>query len=159
MLKLASYDIVFQEIPDEITLALNLSNCPIRCKGCHSPHLMDDIGELLDMELLDGLIEEYKDEITCVCFMGGDASVIDVQALASYVQYAYSGNLKVGWYSGRKSIPNGIIIDDFNYIKIGPYIEEFGGLKSKNTNQKMYKINDGVIEDITYRFQQKGINL
>ena len=39
MLKYAGYDIVFQEIPDEVTLALNLSGCPNGCPGCHSPHL------------------------------------------------------------------------------------------------------------------------
>lgn len=159
MLKLASYDIVFQEIPDEITLALNLSNCPNRCKGCHSPHLLEDIGQELDMALLDGLIEGYKDEITCVCFMGGDASVNDVQALASYIQCAYTGNLKVGWYSGRKNIPDGIVIDDFNYIKIGPYMEQFDGLNSKETNQRMYRIASGKMEDITYRFQKKNTSL
>ena len=28
MLKYANYDIVFQEVPDEVTLAINISNCP-----------------------------------------------------------------------------------------------------------------------------------
>ena len=37
MLKYAGYDIVFQEIPDEVTLAISLTNCPNRCPGCHSP--------------------------------------------------------------------------------------------------------------------------
>ena len=45
MLKYAGYDIVFQEIPDEVTLALNLSGCPNGCPGCHSPHLQRDEGE------------------------------------------------------------------------------------------------------------------
>ena len=45
MLKYVDYDIAFQEIPDEVTLAINLSNCPHRA-GCHSPHC-DDIGKNL----------------------------------------------------------------------------------------------------------------
>ena len=43
----------------------------------------------------------------------------------------------------------------FDYIKLGPYIEALGGLKSKNTNQRMFSIKDGVLIDITYRFRNK----
>ena len=50
MLRYVDYDIVFQEIPDEVTLAINLSNCPNRCKGCHSPHLLENVGESLTEE-------------------------------------------------------------------------------------------------------------
>ena len=74
MLKVASFDIVFQEIPGEVTLALNLSNCPCHCPGCHSQHLAQDIGEPLNEELMDGLIARYGSMITCVAFMGGDAA-------------------------------------------------------------------------------------
>ena len=38
------FDVVFQEIPGEVTLALNLSGCPNRCAGCHSPHLWEEVG-------------------------------------------------------------------------------------------------------------------
>lgn len=74
MLKYAGYDIVFQEIPDEVTLALNLSGCPNGCPGCHSPHLQRDEGEALTPGALERLLERYGREITCVCFMGGDAA-------------------------------------------------------------------------------------
>ena len=36
MLKYVNHDIVFQEFPDEVTLAINLSCCPNGCTGCHS---------------------------------------------------------------------------------------------------------------------------
>ena len=36
MLKYVNTGIVFQEIPDEVTLAVNISGCPCRCHGCHS---------------------------------------------------------------------------------------------------------------------------
>lgn len=62
MLKYAGYDIVFQEIPDEVTLALNLSGCPNGCPGCHSPHLQRDEGEALTPGALERLLERYGRE-------------------------------------------------------------------------------------------------
>ena len=50
MLKYVNYDIVFQEFPDEVTLAINLSLCPNGCPGCHSAYLKEDIGEELTEE-------------------------------------------------------------------------------------------------------------
>ena len=66
MLRYADYDIVFQEIPDEVTLAINLSNCPNHCKGCHSAYLMEDVGEPLTEESLSTLLGKYGKAITCV---------------------------------------------------------------------------------------------
>ena len=60
MLRYADYDIVFQEIPDEVTLAINLSNCPNHCKGCHSAYLMEDVGEPLTEESLSTLLGKYE---------------------------------------------------------------------------------------------------
>ena len=97
-MKIASYDIVFQEIPGEVTLALNISGCPNRCPGCHSPHLREDIGEELTDELLDALINQYRTGITCVCFMGGDQDPDEVARLAAHVR---AQGLKTAWYSGK----------------------------------------------------------
>ena len=55
MLRFVNYDLVFQEIPDEVTLALNISNCPNRCDGCHSPYLMEDVGAILGENALAAL--------------------------------------------------------------------------------------------------------
>ena len=63
MLRLASFDVVFQEIPGEVTLALNLSGCPNRCAGCHSPHLWEEVGEPLDDNLLNSLLSGYGNAI------------------------------------------------------------------------------------------------
>ena len=35
-LKYVNTQEVFQEFPDEITLAINISKCPCHCRGCHS---------------------------------------------------------------------------------------------------------------------------
>ena len=62
-MKIASYDIVFQEVPGEVTLALNISQCPNHCPGCHSPHLQDDIGLPLDEKVLDGLLDRDRKSV------------------------------------------------------------------------------------------------
>lgn len=150
MVKVASYDVVFQEIPGEVTLALNLSNCPCHCPGCHSPHLAEDIGEPLDEELLDGLIERYKGLITCVAFMGGDAEPDEVARLAAHVKQS---SLKTAWYSGRMNMPK----DGFDYVKLGGYVESLGGLKSPTTNQRLYKRVGDNWNDITSSFWNKSL--
>ena len=82
MLKYTDTEIVFREIPDEITLAINISGCPIHCPDCHSKELWQDIGEELTEEKLCSLIEENKG-ITCVCFMGGENDWLTLFSLTS----------------------------------------------------------------------------
>lgn len=154
MLRYTDYDIVFQEIPDEITLAINISNCPNRCKGCHSPYLLEDVGEPLTEENLSALLRKYGKAITCVCFMGGDASPAAIGHLAKYLHYQVIIPIKVGWYSGKPELSPEIDLTFFEYIKLGPYIEDLGGLKSARTNQRFYRIENGKMEDITYRFSR-----
>lgn len=145
--------ITFREIPDEVCLCINISNCPNRCPDCHSKYLWDDIGKELTAEVLTDIIDKNIGGITCICFMGGDANLNELSSLNKAAKYMYP-KLKTAWYSGRKdvsSIPQSFPIDSFDYIKVGPYITEFGPLTSKTTNQHLYKI-DGVITDITYNF-------
>lgn len=155
MLRLASFDVVFQEIPGEVTLALNLSGCPNRCPGCHSPHLWDDTGEVLDENLLNSLLTGYGNAITCVCFMGGDRSPGQVAHLSAFVRAATGGRLKTGWYSGRAELAADIDPRSFDFIKLGPYREELGGLDSKTTNQRLYRVVNGQMTDITAELQRK----
>ena len=149
-MKVASFDIVFQEIPGEVTLALNLSNCPCHCPGCHSQHLAQDIGEPVTEELLDSLTGRYKGLITCVAFMGGDADPEEVFKWADYVR-----PLKTAWYSGRTIFPKDPRTLD--YVKLGPYIESLGGLKSPTTNQRLYKRENDSWVDITSVFWKKNL--
>lgn len=155
MLKFYNYDIVFSEIPDEVTLAINISGCPNHCKGCHSPWLWEDAGFELDSESLYKLISEYSTTITCVCIMGGDAAPLEVEQIANFVHIKFP-QLKVGWYSGKTKIPDYIHRDVFRYIKLGPYIQSLGGLDSRQTNQRLYQVqNEKEIIDITSKFWKK----
>ena len=164
MLKVASYDVVFQEIPGEVTLALNLSGCPCHCKGCHSPHLWEDTGEVLDEDLVADLLERYGSQITCVVFMGGDQAPEEVAHWAEYISRRQP-LLRMAWYSGRPYTPEtsfNFKLSIFNFVKFGPYIESLGGLKSEKTNQRLYKrVGQGTPdspyewEDITSVFWKK----
>lgn len=166
MIKYVSSAIVMQEVPDEITLAINLSLCPNRCKGCHSPELRKDIGKELTKERLDKLIQDSIG-ITCVCFIGGDNDKYTLHKLARYIKLHWG--LKIAWYSGQEAKDNIWGFGCFNYIKYGPYIKEKGPLNNKNTNQRFYQkkyipINeieehgDYFIQDITYKFWKNNGN-
>ncbi len=148
MLKCYSYDIVCQEIPDEISLAVNISCCPNRCPGCHSPWLWEDAGESMTEEFLEALIGKYKDAITCFCFMGGDAEPLEIERLAFWIKEKYP-HVKTAWYSGNDRIAEGFDILSLDYVKIGPFRQELGGLKSPTTNQALYMIeSDGNLKRI-----------
>jgi anaerobic ribonucleoside-triphosphate reductase activating protein len=142
MLKCYSYDIVCQEIPEEITLAVNVSCCPNRCKGCHSPWLWGNEGEEMTEEMLSGLIGSYSSAITCFCFMGGDADPLEVMSLSMWIKSMWP-HIKTAWYSGRSELPDGFDVTALDYLKLGPYIEALGGLKSPETNQRLYKVGPG----------------
>ena len=157
MLKYANFDIVFQEVPDEVTLAINISNCPNQCVGCHSQYLWKDVGYELDKDALDELVAKYKTGITCVCFMGGDAEPYDVANLAMYVKNKYK-DMKTAWYSGKNELPEAFHAETFDYIKTGRYEEKLGALDSRTTNQRMIKrLADGRVKDITSRFQKAEV--
>lgn len=152
MLKYVNTDIVFQEIPDEVSLAINISGCPCRCPGCHSRYLWGDIGLPLDTDAIDDFVDRLSNDITCISFMGGDGDPMGVNLLAQYVHEEYSW-LKVAWYSGRIRVPSIVTKTDFDYIKVGPYIRHLGPLNQPTTNQRMYRqASNGEFEDITYRF-------
>lgn len=150
MIKYVDTLIGFAEIPNEISLCINISNCPCHCEGCHSSYLAQDIGEPLDLQHLTNLIDTNKG-ITCVCIMGGDANPSEVDDIAQDIKEYYP-ELKVGWYSGRQELSNDIDLFNFDYIKLGPYKEEFGPLNSRTTNQRLYRIKNHKMLDITSRF-------
>ncbi len=155
MVKYYNYDIVFAEFPDETTLALNISGCPNRCPGCHSPHLQNDCGQPLDEQAIKELLDCYGTAITCVGFMGGDAQPAEIERLAAFIRQVRP-ELRIGWYSGRSELPDGIRAEQFDYIKLGPWIETLGPLTSPTTNQRLYRIHsDGTREDMTARFFRK----
>ena len=159
MLKYVDTKVTFAEVPNEISLCINISNCPCNCHNCHSSYLAENIGIILVSIELVYLINNNKG-ITCVAFMGGDSSPSDINNLAKLIKEVFP-KLKVAWYSGRQELSKDIDLENFDFVKLGPYIEELGPLNNKTTNQKFYIVeklycgNDNYkydLKDITYRF-------
>ena len=161
MLKYSEAQVTCLEIPEQVSLCINLTGCQIHCEGCHSPHLWEDIGTPLTKEELNALIEK-NEGITAVCLMGGDSNVAELWAVAKYLRENTS--LKIGWYSGKKFLKD-TPLEYFDYIKTGPYNKDLGGLDSVTTNQRFYEVHTKYLidsetvlyrylEDVTYKFQK-----
>lgn len=160
MLKYLNTQVTFSEVPDEITLCINITGCKIGCKNCHSPYLAEDIGEpliykdthnnrtVINCNPLSELIEANKG-ITCVCLMGGDSNPEYINILGKTIK---CHKLKSAWYSGKQELSKDINLEFFDFIKLGPYIEELGPLNSRTTNQRFYKVSDGELINITSKF-------
>ncbi len=154
MLKYASYTIVFQEVPNEVSLAFELSGCPFTCKGCHSPHLQQDIGTSL-LQSLPDVIEKYALYITCVCFMGGTQNIHELHEALSIVK---SHELKTCVYAGNDNLSEvADILPLIDYLKMGSYQQALGALNIPTTNQRFYRVEHAPfgpkLIDTTYLFQ------
>lgn len=153
-LKYMGFAIVLEEVPNEISLAFNISGCPHHCEGCHSQHLWEYKGDLL-REDFQSIVEQYKEYISCICFMGGDQNMEELEELCLIAKNKY--NLKTCVYSGEDNINmfQKMICDNaLDYLKVGKYIKDKGGLNKATTNQRMYQIEVNNIWDITTKFQK-----
>ena len=151
MLKYTNTDIVFQEIPDEVTLAVNLSGCPCRCPGCHSKYLWSDSGEPLDGDAIEGMLCKHSGRVSCLALLGGDAAPAEVDSLLAGVRKRHPG-LHTAWWSGRTLPSPQVSLSNLDYLKLGPYLAHLGPLKSRRTNQRLYRVVEGTLHDITSRF-------
>lgn len=135
------YDIVFQEIPGEISLAFYITGCPLRCPGCHSPELWNPAnGSKLTEEILQSLLVRYGRALSCVLFMGGEW---EPETLTHFLQIIRQQSLKTALYTGREidELPMNILTN-LNYLKTGPWRAELGGLQSPRTNQKLHHFTE-----------------
>ena len=134
MIKYKDYFVVFEEIPDRVSLAVNITNCQNNCIGCHSPELRLNNGEELTEEVIDKLIKENYG-IDCFLFMGEGKDHSRLMELVRYIKENYT--IKVAIYSGRDKVENeyyGL----FDYVKVGSYKEECGPLNKETTNQRLF---------------------
>lgn len=147
MLKYDSYDIVLQEIPNEISLCFSITGCQLECDGCHSEHLWNsENGIELSSEIFEKLLIKYNKLVTCVIFMGGEWCSSDLLTLLSLAKKKF---LKVALYTGlnekqmHRQYP--YLLSNLDFIKTGKWISSLGGLDKPNTNQVLKDLRSGEI--------------
>ena len=150
MVKFTDTMVCFREIPNKVTLAINISNCPNHCIGCHSPELRGNIGTELTNDELFRLLEENSD-INCVCFMGEGRDIPRLSEIFKLIKETYP-LLEIGLYTGSDEFDETVFGGSLDYLKIGHYDSKYGALDKETTNQRMYKITDEGRKDITYLF-------
>ena len=132
-----NFDVVFQEVPGEISLCFNISGCSIRCKGCHSPYLWNRFrGEKLTKYIFSEILKKYKNYATCVLFMGGEWYQ---KELINRLKLAQESGYKTCLYTGEETIDDEIK-KHLTWLKTGKWEEKMGGLDNLNTNQKFIEI-------------------
>lgn len=129
------------EIPNEICLCIYISGCQNSCQECHYPELQScEYGDPLGDEFID-IMDAYQQQITGVCFMGeGDLSSESRKEFLAFAKEIKGRGLKTALYSGR-DVEIEEWMNIFDYIKLGSYIKERGGLTCRTTNQVLYKVS------------------
>ena len=144
--------VVLEEIPDRVSLAVDISNCRGNCVGCHSPFLKKNIGQELTPEVIDHLVADNFG-VNCFLFLGEGQ---DPEALLDLAEHVRSKGLEVAVYSGRDNVED-VFWNYFDYIKLGPYRPEYGPLNHPSTNQRLYRVENARPVDITSRFWHRGL--
>ena len=152
MVKYIDNKVVFEEIPDCVTLAVTISNCPFTCNGCHSDYLRQDTGEELNEEVVDVLLKQ-ESGVNCFLFLGDGKDILQLCGLAQYIHNNHPGIL-TAVYSGFDNIlPE--YKECFDYVKTGKWIEKLGPLNKPTTNQRLYRIKKQDVIDITEKFWKR----
>lgn len=131
-------DIVFQEVPGEISLCYFICGCPLRCKGCHSPFTWNEsTGIPLKIEEYIQTLDKYNGSLSCILFMGGEWNETE---LVQFLEIARNRSLKTCLYSGLDDVSQEIK-SQLTFLKTGPWIAGLGGLDSITTNQRMIQLD------------------
>ena len=144
-----SFQIVFQEVPGEISLCFSICGCALRCDGCHSPFLWKEgNGRLLTEEHYNSILDRYNSYATCVLFMGGEWHE---QELLEKLRIAKQKGFKTCLYTGEEKVSSEIK-SELTWLKTGKWVKELGGLESNTTNQKFIEITSNNI--LNHLFQK-----
>lgn len=126
------YDIVFQEVPNHISLAFSICGCSLHCPGCHSPELWpESAGFPLTEELYMTLLAKYKNRVDCVLFLGGEWHQSE---LIKFLKMARSQHFKTALYTGQEDVSEELK-KNLSFLKTGSWKSKLGGLSSSTTNQ------------------------
>lgn len=136
-LSIYKYDIVFQEVPNEISLAFYVYGCPNNCKNCSWKSYSHKYYELTERQYIK-LLKKYQNYASCVLFLGGEWDNI---TLLKNLKIAKEMNYKTCLYTGLYDVSKDLK-ENLDYLKTGPYIEELGGLNKITTNQRFYDLKN-----------------
>ncbi|MEG9498796.1 anaerobic ribonucleoside-triphosphate reductase activating protein [Mannheimia indoligenes] len=140
-LRFSSEQIVWQEVPNETSLAFLITGCPLGCKGCHSVESWKACeGKELTLDYLNERLKRYQGLISCVLFMGGEWQS---KKLLSLLKYCKQQKLQTCLYTGleRHEVPP-CLLAELTYLKTGRWIAEQGGLNSLTTNQRFIDLRN-----------------
>lgn len=154
-MKYTEKGIVFQEVPNEVSLYFYISWCNLRCENCHSKEYWNwNIWEDLTIFLLLEEIHKYKNYITCAVFFWWEWQP---SLLSSLLTICKANWLKTCLYTWLyyEMVPN-MLLRKLDYIKYWPYKEELWWLTSPTTNQVFLNLNTW--EDLTHLFYDKYNN-
>ena len=149
--------VVFQEVPNEISLCFSITGCRVACKGCHSTELWHAKNGLkLTNQLFMQYLKKYQGLISCVVFFGGEWQP---SAIIEKLLIAKNFGLKTCLYSGEEAGEKYIdlrITQHLNFLKTGAWRPELGGLASSTTNQIFRDLSTG--KKLNYLFTKNNID-
>lgn len=146
-MKYQNFQVVFQEVPGEISLCFSISGCPLRCTGCHSPFLWKaERGKELTLTDFQEILIQYKEVASCVVFMGGEWHK---RTLISLLSAAKKEGYTTCLYTGEEQVDQEIL-QQLTWIKTGSWNENLGGLDSPHTNQRFF--NASTKENLNHLF-------
>jgi anaerobic ribonucleoside-triphosphate reductase activating protein len=105
-------------------------------------------GEEVGEEYVDYLLNKYADYVSCIVFFGGENKKDSLKRIIEKARNK-NKNLHFCLYTGRTSIEEDLL-RELDYIKMGEYRKDLGGLGSKNTNQLFLDLKNN--KDITNKF-------
>ena len=154
-LRFTREEIVWQEVPNEVSLAFLLSGCPLRCVGCHSADSWKaGLGEALSVDYLRERLQRYAGLLTCVLFLGGEWHI---RSLLQHLALAKQNGLKTCLYTGLDLCEidtlayRNELLPLLDYLKTGRWQADLGGLGSATTNQKWWRIQNGQAEEAPWK--------
>ena len=139
--------IVFQEVPNEVSLAFLITGCPFACDDCHSQDSWSATsGTPLDISTFSNYLNQYQGLITCVVFFGGEWQS---KQLIYHLKFAKASGLKTCLYTGADKISKSIT-EHLDFLKTGRWHKRLGGLNNENTNQKFIHVKTNTL--LNYQF-------
>lgn len=136
----------FNEIPDKTAVYFELGDCNAHCKGCHSPELQEPFRLHDDRYVSINDCMKYADEqldkgANAIVVLGGTKTYTDFPLIP--LLKALGTLAPVCLYSGSDSVQTErmrAVEAGCQWLKVGSYQADKGGLMSKKTNQRFYEI-------------------